>query len=103
MNVHKALQQIQTQRDREALHPESKVTRKWASPIEGKATKRRKLTLNSKTPCKGLPDRGPLKIDLINRKGGYESLVKRSVSIQVNRFEKLLESRIQEFKNELSK
>ncbi len=94
MNVHQALQQIQTQREREALHPESKMIRKWANPIDGKGTKRLKLIVNPNTPSKNRRDRGPLAIPLIDRKGGYESLVKRSISININHLEAALDSRI---------
>tara|TARA_B110000305_G_C18782341_1_gene334578 strand:+ start:164 stop:475 length:312 start_codon:yes stop_codon:yes gene_type:complete len=102
MNTHQALQQIQIQREREMQNPHSQTTRKWASPVADKSTKRRQLTLNAKTPCKGLRGRGPLTIGTIDHKGGYESIVKRSISIQVDQMEKMLESRIEEFKQERS-
>ena len=102
MNTHQALQQIQIQREREMQNPHSQTTRKWASPVADKSTKRRQLTLNAKTPWKGLRGRGPLTIGTIDHKGGYESIVKRSFSIQVDQMEKMLESRIEEFKQELS-
>jgi len=102
MNTHQALQQIQIQREREARDPHSQITRKWASPVEGKSTKRRQLTLNAKSPCKGLRGRGPLTIGATYHKGGYESIVERSISIQVDQIEKMLEPRIEEFKQELS-
>lgn len=103
MSVYKALQQIQAQRETEAPYPGSKAIRTWPSPVVDKATKRRQLTLNSKQPRNRLRDRGDLTIHLIDHKGGYESLVKRSLSVQVDQFEAILESRIQELKSEFSR
>ncbi|MBT5815539.1 MAG: hypothetical protein HOI15_14500 [Opitutales bacterium] len=51
MNTQQPLQQIQIQREREAHYPNSKLTRQWASPADGKPAKRGQLTLNAKTPC----------------------------------------------------
>ncbi|MBT3482010.1 MAG: hypothetical protein HN457_11340 [Opitutales bacterium] len=56
MNTQQPLQQIQIQREREAHYPNSKLTRQWASPADGKPAKRGQLTLNAKTPCKGFRD-----------------------------------------------
>ena len=98
MNTQQPLQQIQIQREREAHYPNSKLTRQWASPADGKPSKRGQLTLNAKTPCKGFRDWRPLTIGTIEHKGDYESIVQHSISIQVDQMEKTLESRTQEFK-----
>ncbi len=102
MNLHQKLKSIETQRDREQKHPASKVVDKWESPVEGKVTKRRKLSLKPEV-ANAIPSakRGPLEIGLIERTGGSNSIVQRSINLQMHRFEKILDSRINEIKSEL--
>lgn len=102
MNLHQKLKSIETQRDRERRHPASKVVDKWESPVQGRVTKRRKLRLKPEETCM-VPSakRGPLEIGLIERKGGSNSIVQRSINLQMRHFEKILDSRINEIKSEL--
>lgn len=101
MNLHQKLKSIETQRDRELRHPAAKIVDKWESPVEGKVTKRRKLSLKPEE-AKEVPvaKRGPLEIGLINHNGGSSSIVQRSINLQMHRFEKILDSRINEIKSE---
>jgi len=102
MNLHQKLKSIETQRDRELRHPASKVVDKWESPVEGKVTKRRKLSLKPEVAAMPSAKRGPLEIGLIEHKGASNSIVQRSINLQMHRFEKILDSRINEIKSELS-
>ena len=45
--------------------------------------------------------RGPLDIGLIDRSGGSNSIVQHSISLQIHRFEKILDSGITKIKAEL--
>lgn len=45
--------------------------------------------------------RGPLEIGLIDRSGGSNSIVQQSISLQMHRFEKILDSGITKVKTEL--
>jgi hypothetical protein len=102
MNLHQRLKSIETKRGRELRHPASKIVDKWESPIQGQVTKRRKLSLRPEE-IKEVPvsRRGPLEIGLINRNGGSDSIVQRSISLQMQHFEKILDSRISKIKTEL--
>jgi len=104
MNLHQKLKSIEAKRERVLKNPASKIVDEWKSPVEGKVTKRRKLSLESESNEEDiqLENRGPLEIGLITRQGGSESLVHRSISLQMHRFEKLLDNRISEIKSELA-
>ena len=102
MNLHQKLKSIETKRERELRHPASKFVDKWESPLQGQVTKRRKLSLRTEE-LKEVPiaRRGPLDIGLIDRSGGSNSIVQHSISLQIHRFEKILDSGITKIKTEL--
>ncbi len=104
MNLHKKLKSIEAKRERVLRHPASKIVDQWKSPIEGKVTKRRKLCLRPESDNEEVPltNRGQLEIGPINRHGGSDSFVHRSISLQMHRFEKLLDTRINEIRNEIA-
>ncbi len=102
MNLHQKLKSIEEQREQDKNRPPPKVTDDWENPASGKATRRRQLRLKPRTGLEACAKRGPLEIGMINRNGGHDSLVHRSISIQMNRFERILDSRIKEIKSELS-
>lgn len=103
MNLHQKLKSIEQQREKDlSPPPPKKPSDDWGNPALGKATRRRQLSLNTKAQEEGPKKRGPLEIGVIERKGGYESLVHRSICIQMDRFEKILESRIDEIKSEIA-
>lgn len=104
MNLHQKLKSIEAKRERVLKNPASKIIDEWKSPVEGKVTKRRKLCLKSESneAYAPLDKRGPLEIGSLNRHGGSDSIVHRSISLQMHRFEKLLDHRINEIKSELA-
>jgi len=102
MNLHQKLKSIELQRDRIARRPSSGAAANWENPTVGKATIRRRLKLESKPSSEGQPfKRGRLEIGSINQHGGHDSLVQRSLTHQLHRFEKILDSRIQEIREEI--
>ncbi len=103
MNLHKQIEKIQFQLEREERNPGLREARSWASPAEGKATKRRQLVLHETGNIDRRKDRGPLKINLIKKNGGYDSLIDRSISIQLKSFQEMLDGRIKDIEQEISK
>jgi hypothetical protein len=101
MNLHQKLKSIESQRGRLSRRPSATVAASWGDPTIGHATRGR-LKLEPKLSTEGQPlKRGPLEIGIINQHGGYDSLVQRSLSHQLNRFEKILDSRIKEIREEI--
>jgi uncharacterized lipoprotein YbaY len=82
MNLHQKLKSIETKRERELQYPTSKVVDNWESPLQGKVTKRRKLSFRNKELKEvSIARRGPLEIGLIDRSRGSDPIVQNSTSL----------------------
>lgn len=102
MNLHQKLKSIESQRDRLTRHPKSSEATNWEDPTVGKATMRRRLKLEPKASTEGQPlKRGRLEIGTINQHGSHDSLIQRSMTNQLSRFEKILDTRIREIREEI--
>lgn len=102
MNLHQKLKSIESQRGRLARRPSASAAASWGDPTEGQTTLRRRLKLEPKPSTEGQPlRRGRLEIGTINQHGGHDSLVQRSLTHQSTRFEKILDTRIQEIREEI--
>ena len=102
MNLHQQLQRIQAEREREAKEAESESTRKWPSPLDSKTNPRKRLCLRKQPLNKEASDRGPLRIGMVNRHGGHESIVERPmVRPDEHKIEELIDSRLRSLKEDL--
>ena len=93
MNLHQKLKSIESQRGRLSRRPSASVAATWSDPTIGPATTRSRLKIESKPSTEGQsPKRGRLEIGMINQQGGHDSLVQRSLTNQLTRFKKILDS-----------
>ena len=102
MNLHQKLKSIESQRGRLSGHPSASVAASWSDPTIGQATTRSPLKIESKPSTEGQSlKRGRLEIGMINKQGGHDLLVQRSLPNRLTRFEKILDSRTQEIREEI--
>gem|GEM_PF-981120 len=93
MNLHQKLKSIESQRGRLSRHLSASVAASWSDPTIGQATTRSPLKIESKPSTEGQSlKRGRLEIGMINKQGGRDSLVQRSLPNRLTRFEKILDS-----------
>ena len=103
MNLHQKLKSIEPQRGRLSRHPSASVAATWSDPTIGQATTRNRLKIEPKPSTEGQSlKRGRLEIGMINKQGVHDSIVQRSMAHQLTRFEKILDSRIQEIREEIA-
>ena len=102
MNLHQKLKSIESQRGRLPGHPSDRVAATGSDPTISQATTRSPLKIESKPSTEGQSlKRGRLEIGMINKQGGHGPLVQSSLTNQLTRFEKILDSHIQEIREDI--
>ena len=99
MKLDQKLNSIESQRGRLPRHPSDRVAATYSDPAIDQATTSSPLKIESKPSTEGQSlKRGRLEIGMINKRGGHDPLVQSSLTNQLTRFEKILDSHIQEIR-----